>query len=95
MSVNSLVDCVGKCPSCGRIYHSLHVDVVVCDCWIKCPECGQEMEPYVPDLSLSTYGLDGKRDLLVVRVCNNLAGHSDHSPYFSSLKPVEVELTSG
>ena len=52
------------------------------------------MEAFTPDLSPSTYGLDGKRDLLVLKVCNNLAGHSDHSPYFSILKPVEVELTS-
>ena len=83
----------GKCSRCKREYYSKHADVVVCDCWIKCPECGQEMEAFTPDLSLSTYGLDGKRDLLVLKVCNNLAGHSDHSPYFSSLKPIEVELT--
>jgi hypothetical protein len=51
------------------------------------------MEAYVPDLSLP-YGLDGKRDLLVWKVCNNLVGHSDHSPFFSKLKPVEVELNS-
>ena len=52
------------------------------------------MEAYVPDLCPGSYGLDGKRDLLVLKVCNNLAGHSDHSPYFSSLKPVEVELVA-
>jgi len=46
----------------------------------------------VPDLCPGSYGLDGKRDLLVLKVCNNLAGHSSHSPYFSMLKPVEVEL---
>jgi hypothetical protein len=50
------------------------------------------MEAYVPDLS-RPYGLDGVRDLQVLKVCNNLAGHSDHSPYYSMLKPVEVELT--
>ena len=52
------------------------------------------MEPFTPDLCPDSYGRGGKRDLLVVRVCNNLAGHSDHSPYFSSLKPVEVELVA-
>jgi hypothetical protein len=51
------------------------------------------MTTYTPDLSPSTYGLDGKRDLQILMVCNNLAGHSNHSPYFSSLKPVEVELS--
>jgi hypothetical protein len=45
------------------------------------------MEPYTPDLSPSTYGLDGKRDLLILRVCYN---HSP--PFFSEQKPVEVEL---
>jgi hypothetical protein len=50
------------------------------------------MEPYVPDLSPSTYGLDGKRDLLILRVCNNEAEHFDKSPFFSTQKPVEVEL---
>jgi len=49
----------------------------------------------VPDLATNVYGLDGKRELLILRVCNNLAGHSDHSPFYSRLKPVEVELTSG
>jgi hypothetical protein len=50
------------------------------------------METFTPDLASSTYGLDGKRDLLILKVCNNLAGHSNHSPFFSTLKPVEVEL---
>ena len=92
MSVNSLVTHEGKCSRCKREYYSKHADVVVCVCWELCPECGREMEAYTPDLSPNTYGLDGKRDLLVLKVCNNLAGHSDHSPYFSMLKPVEVEL---
>ena len=82
----------GKCSRCKREYYARHSDVVVCDCFEKCPECGLSMEPYVPDLSPNIYGVDGKRDLLVVRVCNNLAGHSSHSPYFSRVKPVEVEL---
>jgi hypothetical protein len=50
------------------------------------------MEPYVPDLCPDSYGLDGKRDLLVVRVCNNLVGHADHAPIYSEVKPIEVEL---
>jgi hypothetical protein len=50
------------------------------------------MEAFTPDLAPATYGSDGRRDLLIVRVCNNVAGHFDHSPYFSKLKPVEVEL---
>jgi hypothetical protein len=83
----------GKCSRCGREYHSKHSDDVVCDCWTKCPECGAVMEAYVPELSLP-YGLDGIRDLLVWKVCNNLVGHSDHSPFYSKMKPVEVELTN-
>jgi hypothetical protein len=50
------------------------------------------MEPYLPDLAANTYGKDGKRELLILRVCINLVGHSDHSPYFSVQEPVEVEL---
>ena len=65
---------------------------MVCVCWEVCPECGLSMEPYVPDLCPDSYGLDGKRDLQILKVCNNLAGHSSHSPYFSRVKPIEVEL---
>jgi hypothetical protein len=50
------------------------------------------MVDYVPDLAPGSYGLGGKRDLQVLKVCYNVAGHSDHSPFFSVLKPVEVEL---
>ena len=52
------------------------------------------MVPFTPDLCPDSYGRGGKRDLLVVRVCNNLVGHADHSPIYSEGKPVEVELTS-
>jgi hypothetical protein len=45
------------------------------------------MEPYVPDLSPNTYGVDGMRDLRILKVCRN---HSP--PFFSEQKPVEVEL---
>ena len=45
------------------------------------------MEPYTPDLAPKTYGMDGKRDLKIMMVCN------EHSPpFFSKLKPVEVEM---
>ena len=91
--VNSLVDNSGKCSNCGREYHSNHKTELVCDCWTRCPLCGQGMEDYLPDLAPSTYGLEGKRDLLIVKVCSNLAGHSSHSPFYSTQKPVEVELT--
>jgi len=50
------------------------------------------MEPYTPDLAPGSYGRDGKRDLLIMRVCNNLVGHADHAPVYSEVKPVEVEL---
>ena len=75
------------------MYHTSHSGEVVCDCWERCPECGARMEPFTPDLCPDSYGLGGKRDLLVVRVCNNLVGHADHSPIYSEVKPVEVELT--
>jgi hypothetical protein len=88
----SLVDSVGKCSRCGREYHSKHNEVVVCNCWTKCPICNQEMETYTPDLTQNTYSLNDKRDLLIIKVCNNLTGHSSFSPYFSSLKPIEVDL---
>jgi len=50
------------------------------------------MEPYTPDLTPNVYGFDDKRDLQVLKVCNNLAGHSSPFPHFSILKPVEVDL---
>jgi len=76
------------------VFHSKHPDLVVCDCFEVCPECGQRMVDYTPDLASNTYGKNGVRDLLVLKVCNNLVGHSDHSPFYSDKKPVEVELTS-
>ncbi len=82
----------GKCSRCGREYYSSHADVVVCDCWEHCPECGADMEPYVPDLAPSTYGVNGKRGLLILRVCYNTAEHADSLPFFSTQKPVQVEL---
>ncbi|HLE74933.1 MAG TPA: hypothetical protein VI864_02685 [Candidatus Bathyarchaeia archaeon] len=82
----------GKCSRCGREYFADHSDVVVCDCWEICPLCGERMEPYTPDLAPGSYGRDGKRDLLIMRVCNNLVGHADHAPVYSEVKPVEVEL---
>lgn len=45
------------------------------------------MEPYTPDLAPKTYGMDGKRDLRILMVCNNCS-----PPFFSTLKPVEVEM---
>jgi hypothetical protein len=51
------------------------------------------MEPYTPDLAANTYAKDGKRDLLILRVCNNSVAHFDKSPFFGTQKPVEVELS--
>ena len=45
------------------------------------------METYTPDLTLGTYGVDGKRELEILMVCSN---HSP--PFFSSQKPVEVKF---
>jgi hypothetical protein len=89
---NSLVDAVGKCSRCGREYHSRHDTVVVCDCWTKCPLCSQEMMSFTPDLTTNLYSLGDKRDLQITRVCNNMADHSNNSPFYSDRKPVEVEL---
>lgn len=82
----------GKCSNCGRVYAARHPKMVVCDCYEYCPLCSQKMTDYTPDLAPSTYGLGAVRDLLVYRVCNNVSGHSTNSPFFSVLKPVEVEL---
>ncbi|HDD70465.1 hypothetical protein CW707_00395 [Candidatus Bathyarchaeota archaeon] len=79
----------GKCPRCGKIHYSKRKgDRVVCDCWLYCPICGEEMTPYTPDLTPNTYGLDGKRDMTILRVC---ARHSP--PFFSTQKPVEIVCT--
>jgi len=45
------------------------------------------MTPYEPDLTPQTYGKDGKHDVNILFVCSN---HSQ--PYYSTQKPVEVEL---
>lgn len=82
----------GKCSKCGKVHYSDYKDIVVCDCWKYCPLCGAEMAPYTPDLAANTYGMDGKRDLQILMVCNNSAAHADGSPFYSKVKPVEVEL---
>jgi len=78
----------GKCPVCSKIIKRPRpIDTATCDCWRICPICGAEMTPYTPDLTLSTYGSDGKRDLKILMVCTNCK-----SPFFSAQEPVEVEL---
>ncbi len=83
----------GVCSRCGRVYYEDHKVLMVCDCWEKCPLCGAMMEAFTPDLAAITYAKSGKCELLILRVCNNAAAHSDGSPFFSCQKPVEVELT--
>ena len=79
----------GKCSQCGKtLYSDRKGNIVVCDCWKYCPMCGAEMTPYAPDLTLNTYGFDGRRDLAVLMVCTL------HFPmFFSTRKPVEVVCT--
>ena len=84
----------GKCSRCRREYYADHPDVVVCDCYMYCPVCGSEMAAYTLDLASNVYGKGDRRDLQVIMVCNNSAAHPDGSPFFSTKKPVEVELTS-
>ena len=78
----------GKCSNCGKVHYSDRKgDIVLCDCWKYCPVCGAEMQPYTPDLAPNTYGMNGKRDLQILMVCN------EHSPpFYSTQKPVEVEM---
>ena len=78
----------GRCSRCGRVYYEDRKVPVVCDCWKRCPVCSEEMTPYTPDLAANTYGLNGRRDLLVLMVCTL---HSP--PFFSNQKPVEVEMS--
>lgn len=51
------------------------------------------MTPYTPDMAPKTYGKDGKRELQILMVCNNVSAHVDNSPFYSMQKPVEVELS--
>lgn len=84
----------GKCPRCGKTFAGrLSGDIVVCDCWEYCPLCGAKMEPHTPDLTPSVYGLNGKRELQILMVCNNASAHADNSPFYSTQKPVEVVCT--
>jgi len=78
----------GRCPKCGRVYVAHRpTQPIQCDCWRTCPICGREMKPYTPDLTPSTYGLDGKGNLKILLWCDR---HTP--PYYSSQKPVEVTL---
>lgn len=82
----------GKCPICKRVYVANRPAFpVLCDCYKYCPICTPAwtvpMTPYEPDLTPQTYGKDGKHDLNILYVCYN---HSP--PYYSTQKPVEVEL---
>ncbi|MEM2971510.1 MAG: hypothetical protein QW270_03710 [Candidatus Bathyarchaeia archaeon] len=84
----------GKCSKCGKVHYSDRKgDIVVCDCWRYCPLCGAEMMPHTPELTPGTYGLDGKRDLKILMICNNTAEHPDDSPFYGTQKPVEVVCT--
>jgi hypothetical protein len=78
----------GKCPNCGKIHRSeSEGEIVVCDCWRYCPICGTEMTSYTLDLAPRTYGVDSKKELQILMICTH---HSP--PFYSSQKPVEVEL---
>ena len=80
---------MGRCPKCSKIHYSNREhEIIACDCWRYCPICGAEMEPYTPDLTPNTYGMDGKRDLQMLMVCTR---HSP--PFYSSQKPVEVKFS--
>ncbi|MEM1564035.1 MAG: hypothetical protein QW161_05130 [Candidatus Bathyarchaeia archaeon] len=84
----------GKCSVCGKIHYSDRKgDIVICDCWRTCPICCAEMQPYTPDLAPCTYGLDGKRDLQILMVCNNKVAHPNKSSFYSCQEPVEVVLS--
>jgi len=80
----------GTCPECGRTYRAPRPAMpVLCDCYQYCPLCGNKMAAYVPDLTPSTYRTSqSEPSMKTLYVCNN---HTP--PYYSSLKPVEVNLT--
>jgi len=90
----------GKCSRCGREFYRSEPCVIVCPCYKMCPLEGYtvEMTPVSPDFNPETYrneeGFDftktvSRSDLSVeVRyVCTN---HTP--PYYSNMKPIEVEL---
>ena len=54
---------IGECSRCGKkIRRQRPINVGVCDCYKYCPNdhgkgaYGTPMEPYVPDMTLRTYG---------------------------------------
>lgn len=76
----------GKCPRCGKIHRTNRKgETVTCDCWRICPICGAEMEQFTPAVSPVAYGVDGKRELRTMMVCN-----LHYPPFYSTQKPVEV-----
>ena len=84
----------GTCPNCGATHKRTRpADFAICDCYKFCPLCGNEMQPYTPDLTTSTYGSiesetaqgDTDKPMNVLYYCPSCR-------YYSALKPVEVNL---
>jgi len=79
----------GVCPVCGKkICRPRPADVALCDCWEYCPIDGKRMQPYTPDLPLTTYDSEKGLDIIMVHV-----SEGDHKePYYSKQRPMEVLL---
>jgi len=92
----------GRCSRCGRtIMRPRPANIAVCDCYRYCPQnhdgsgaYSTEMQPYVPDLTPSTYGPietvgkaygDLKHPMKILYVC-------PVCQYHSAQQPVEVAL---
>lgn len=73
--------------------------IVECDCYKYCPLCGAEMAPYTPDLNPRTYRDEKNIDPLGIAEQNEASidtfyvCYNHTPPYYSSQKPVEVELS--
>jgi len=89
----------GTCSNCGRTYQQKRpATTVVCDCYKYCPICQPsftvKMEPYIPELTPSTYGAiesdkaigDTESPLKTLFRCPKCG-------YYSAQKPVEVTLS--
>jgi len=96
----------GKCPRCGREFYRPEPCVIVCPCYKMCPLSGYtvEMTPVSPDLNPETYRNEEGWDITRTASSSGQAIRSDvtietryvctnHTPpYYSDMKPIEVEL---
>lgn len=89
----------GTCRKCGkRLHRRRPADYAVCDCYKYCPVCSPaytvKMNPYVPDLTPSTYGpIEGDAVTGDTKAPIKILYRCPVCGYYSAQLPEEVKLT--